>query len=94
MSSNRLPRWRVLTACRLFPRRYGCRHLPFVHPCNCRRRNPVQLRVDMLETRESPTSFGLPQSAGPPPAHLSETSLAADLSSASADKWGRAWGHS
>src|SRR5260370_29582333 len=85
MSFNRLPGAPWLTRSRLFPRRYGCRHRPFVHPCNCRRRNPVPLRVNMLETRESPTSFGLPESAVLASGQVSMTSLATEHSSALAD---------
>jgi hypothetical protein len=62
MSFNRLPRWLSLTVCRLFPQRYCCRQLPFVQKCNCRAPKRLRLSVDLLESRESPTSL-----AGPNP---------------------------
>jgi hypothetical protein len=85
MSFNRLPRWLSLTACRLFPRSYCCARQPFVHQCNCRSRNPVQLRVDMFESRESPTSLAGPNPLASSLGALSMTSLAADHTSGFAD---------
>jgi hypothetical protein len=85
MSFNRLPRWLSLTRSRLFPRRYGCRHWPFVHPCNCRPRDTVRLGLDMLESRESPTSLAGPNPLVSSLGISSMTSLAADRASAAAD---------
>src|SRR6266436_2636081 len=77
MHVYRLPRWLSQTICQLYPRRYCCRQNPFVHNCNCRAPKPVQLRVDMLESRESPTSLAGPNPLASALSAAAFTSLAA-----------------
>ncbi len=90
MRFYRLPGWVSQTICQLFPRRYCCRQNPFVHHCNCRAPKPVQLRVDMLESRESPTSL-----AGPNPlASLLNTAALTSLAAAKQDGFVEPFWHS
>jgi hypothetical protein len=63
MRFDRFHRWWIPhTLSRLYPRRYCCRQLPLIHSCNCRPPKPVQLRVEIMGSRDSPTSL-----AGPNP---------------------------
>jgi len=77
-------RWVADMVIRIFPRRYCCRQLPFVQKCNCRAPKRLRLSVDLLESRESPTSLAGPNPLVSSLGISSMTSLAADRAAADA----------